>query len=467
MLTSNDSSAPVHSGGSLADELAAPAVSRAYVCQCGRPVYLRNSQCLACSTPLGYVTSRVGVLPLAPTDDPDLFTVFGEPDGPRYRRCTNFTTAASCNWLVPEDAEAEPGLAHTHGLAPGLCLACSATRTIPDLSVPENPELWQKMETAKRRVLSQLLALGLPISTRLADPDHGLAFDFLSNLPGAPRVLTGHQDGVITLNIEEGDDAQREKTRAEMREPYRTLVGHFRHEIGHYYWDVLVAPTPWLQDFRALFGDETQDYGQALQRHYENGPPADWALRYVTSYASTHPWEDWAETWAHYLHMADTVDTALSFGVNAVNVELTSDLFTREDLWQPDHEDADRFLDFLNGWVRLTNVLNELSRSMGQPDFYPFVLPHAAVGKLQYIHQLVTAQRGQPAPVRAEGAEPAPVQEPPPIGDPAPVQDPQPEPAVSQQDQAPVPADGAVPVATGDQPAPANEPPQQAQPLAA
>jgi hypothetical protein len=201
-----------------------------------------------------------------------------------------------------------------------------------------------------------------------------------------------------------------------MREPYRTLLGHFRHEIGHYYWDLLIEPTPWIDDFRQLFGDERDDYGAALRQHYDNGPPPDWADRFVTSYASSHPWEDWAETWAHYLHMADTADTALSFGVDARNVELTSDLFELADLWQPDHPGAAGFLDFLNGWVRLTNVLNELSRSMGQPDYYPFVLPHAAVGKLQFIHQVITEQRercGLPAmapkdsPPAAEG-EPAP-----------------------------------------------------------
>jgi len=420
--------------GTLADELAAPTVSRAYLCQCGRPVYLGNSQCLACGTPLGYVIERLGVVPLAPAGEPDTYTVFGQPGGQPYRRCANFLAAAGCNWMVPVPpvgADAEP---HSHGLAEGFCLACSTTRTIPDLSVAGNDVLWRKLETAKRRLLSQLLALGLPVHTRFVDPAHGMTFDFLSSVPGQAQVLTGHQNGVVTLNAEEAEDAVRERIRAEMREPYRTLVGHFRHEIGHYYWDLLVQGTPWLEGFRQLFGDETQDYAAALRTHYENGPPPDWALRYVTSYASTHPWEDWAETWAHYLHMADTADTALSFGINAANVELTSDLFEPADLWQPEHPEAGRFLDFLNGWVRLTNVLNELSRSMGQPDFYPFVLPRAAVGKLQFIHQIVMEQRegppaAAPGATAADAAQPAeaPVQDaappaadaPPPDGPPA------------------------------------------------
>ncbi|MDQ0588886.1 hypothetical protein QFZ47_002995 [Variovorax paradoxus] len=419
--------APSH----LASELAAPTVSRAYRCQCGRPVFLRNSQCLACRTPLGYVIERLGVVPLAPVEpdkaektedkapqaleeaeggaEPEqLFTVFGNPDGRTYRRCANLMTAASCNWMVPAPREGDDPSFNTDGLAPGYCLACSVTRTIPDLSVESNGELWRKLEHAKRRLISQLLALGLPVVSRHADPVHGLAFDFLGNMPGGPHVMTGHEQGVITLNAEEAEDAVRERIRAEMREPYRTLLGHFRHEVGHYYWDLLVQPTPWIDEFRALFGDERADYAAALQRHYEQGPPPDWANRFVSSYASMHPWEDWAETWAHYLHMADTADTAMSFGVDATNVELASDLFTTEDLWQPGHPGAAKFLDFLNGWVLLTNVLNELSRSMGQPDYYPFVLPRVAVGKLQFIHCVITQQRDSTVSAAASPGVPLP-----------------------------------------------------------
>ena len=401
----------------LAAELASPTVSRAYRCQCGRPVFLRNSECLACHTPLGYVIDRLGVMPLAPAvgegAQPDTFTVFGDPHGNTYRRCANLMTPAACSWMVPAARDGEQLPADTQGLAPGYCLACSVTRTIPDLSLESNGELWRKLETAKRRLISQLLALGLPVVSRHVDPVHGLTFDFLSNMPGGPHVMTGHQHGVITLNAEEAEDAVRERIRAEMREPYRTLLGHFRHEIGHYYWDLLVLPTPWIDDFRALFGDDRADYAAALQTHYEQGPPPDWADRFVSSYASTHPWEDWAETWAHYLHMADTADTAMSFGVDATNVELTSDLFTLDDLWQPEDPDAGKFLDFINGWVLLTNVLNELSRSMGQPDYYPFVLPRVAVGKLQFIHRVITQQRPGDAPtmvVAGDVADPAPEQ---------------------------------------------------------
>ncbi|MCH1999886.1 putative zinc-binding metallopeptidase, partial [Achromobacter xylosoxidans] len=167
----------------------------------------------------------------------------------------------------------------------------------------------------------------------------------------------------------------RDRVREAMHEPYRTLLGHFRHEIGHFYWDQLVAGGPWLAPFRAVFGDERADYAQALRRNYEQGPPADWAGRFISTYASCHPWEDWAETWAHYLHMMDTLDTAISFGVTRVAVQQAVEPFTRASLYDPDDPEGQGFLDLVNAWVALTGALNELSRSMGQRDFYPFVLP--------------------------------------------------------------------------------------------
>jgi len=177
--------------------------------------------------------------------------------------------------------------------------------------------------------------------------------------------------------------------------------------VGHHYWSRLIENTPEVESFRAPFGDERISYDDAKNQHYGNGEGGGWTTDFVSSYATMHPWEDWAETWAHYLHMADTADTAMSFGVDASNVEVSNDLFEPTDLWQPDHPGATKFLEFLNGWVRLTNVLNELSRSMGQPDYYPFVLPRAAVGKLQFIHQVITEQRMQvKAEVAAELAVP-------------------------------------------------------------
>ncbi|AKJ27977.1 zinc-binding metallopeptidase family protein [Caldimonas brevitalea] len=362
---------------------------RSYRCQCGRHVFFRNTLCLACQTPLGYEPDLAQVVPLKPGAEAGLWQLFGSADGgdpgASYRRCANFETPAGCNWLVPLDAPVPS--------AQSLCVACRLNRTIPDLSLPQNGVLWGRIETAKRRLVSSLLALGLPVRSKLSeDPQQGLAFDFLQSLPGGPAVMTGHADGIITLNIDEADDAKREHMRQQMHEPYRTLLGHLRHEVGHYYWDRLVAGSPWLIPFRQLFGDERADYAAALQRHYAEGAPPDWALHHVSAYASVHPWEDWAETWAHYLHMVDTLDTALSFGLGSEQVEIDFEPFTSSALYRDEEGEEISFLPFVNAWVELTAVLNELSRSMGAPDFYPFVLSVDAVRKLHFVH-LVLRQR--------------------------------------------------------------------------
>jgi hypothetical protein len=363
------------------------ALQRSYQCSCSRPVFFRNSQCLGCSTPLGYEPELGHLFPLVLCPQSGTFCLTGPnvPDSHKtvtYRRCANLESIAGCNWLIAVDP-----------LAPdqeSFCRSCRLDRTIPDLSDPANGVLWQKLEAAKRRVISALTALGLPVASRVSeDPEHGLAFDFLRSPASGPRVLTGYDNGLITINIEEADDVQREKMRTAMREPYRTLVGHFRHEVGHYYWDRLIANTSLLDTFRELFGDERVDYAAALQRNYESGPQPGWPDHFVSAYASIHPWEDWAETWAHYMHMVDTLGTAASFGLKPETIPLMLDPFDEDTLGQPELLTGDHFLPLLHAWLKLSAVMNELCRSMGQPDFYPFALPRAAVKKLHFIHNLV------------------------------------------------------------------------------
>jgi hypothetical protein len=360
-----------------------PAPQRSWRCQCKRVVFFRNSRCLACNTPLGYEPLSFTLYPLKPGPAEGTWIIPGarkrNPD--LYRRCANIETAAGCNWLVRDGENT-------------LCVACRLNRTIPDLSVPGNGELWHSIEVAKRRVVSSLIAMKLPVRSKVSeDPQCGIAFDLLASPPEGPRVLTGHDNGVITLNIEEAEDYRREQTRQAMGESYRTLLGHFRHEIGHYYWDRLIRDGKWLEPFRQVFGDEQADYNEALRIRYEQGPAPDWPQHFVSAYASTHPWEDWAETWAHYMHMLDTLATGMSFGMGRDSVDLPYEPFTEEVLWQPD---SAGFLDILNSWIRLSTVLNEMARSMGQPDFYPFALPKAAGAKLQFIHTVVTSENAAP-----------------------------------------------------------------------
>nr|WP_255719236.1 putative zinc-binding metallopeptidase [Pelomonas sp. P8] len=256
------------------------------------------------------------------------------------------------------------------------------------MTQPNADVWWNRIEQAKRRLVSSLIGLELPVRPKTED-ERGIAFDLLLAPPEGPGVITGHADGVITLDASEADDARREERRGSLGEPYRTLLGHLRHETGHYYWQLLVEPSHWIESCRVLFGDERQDYGEALQRHYASGPPADWGLHFVSAYASAHPWEDWAETWAHYLHLADTLDTARSFGLDGERVELSYERFGADTVADAGDADAAGFLQLINSWMELTGVLNELSRSMGVADFYPFVLSRPAVRKLHLVHRII------------------------------------------------------------------------------
>ncbi len=283
---------------------------------------------------------------------------------------------AACNWLVPADS------------GENFCVACQLNHTIPDLSFDGNGERWRKLELAKRQLVAQLLGLGLQVIPQTVDAEHGLAFDFLApDATGTPT--TGHANGLITLNILEADDAHREKVRADMHEPYRTLLGHFRHEVGHYYFDRLVAGTDWEEPFRALF--VTNAPTMARRSSTTTSRAHRQAGRASTSAPTPPctPGRNWAETWAHYLHMMDTLATAASLGMNAGSLQLDFQPFTREALYEAEDRSDDEFLGFANAWIELAAMLNELSRSMGQPDFYPFALPAPVIAKLHFIHKVI------------------------------------------------------------------------------
>jgi hypothetical protein len=350
-----------------------------FECQaCRQPLYFENTRCESCNRDLGYLPSLGTVTALEPRGD--ALRALAEPVG-RYRYCANVQHQV-CNWLVRAD-ESEP-----------FCAACRHNRTIPDLSVPENPARWRKIEVAKHRLFYTLLKLRLPLITKAEDPEDGLAFDFIADVNGPQGhvpVMSGHANGLITINLAEADDTERERQRYEMGELYRTLLGHFRHEIAHYYWDRLIANGHNLGEFRRIFGDEQQDYAAALQLHYANGPPANWPDNFVSAYASTHPWEDFAETWAHYFHIVDTLETAGAFGLSVrPRVAKGNDLAARVD-FDPHQADMDRLVD---AWLPLTFAVNSINRSMGLSDLYPFVTPPPVIVKLAFVHGLMDPRRG-------------------------------------------------------------------------
>jgi hypothetical protein len=356
---------------------------RAYRCRCGAPLFFANTKCLTCGSQLGYLPDEGRIAALDPESASANWRAEGRRESLKF--CANRDSAAACNWML---FAANP---HAH------CIACRLNRGLPDLGDPENVRYWRAIEGAKRRLVSQLLAMGLPVRSKLSDdPEQGVMFDFLRSTPGGPQVITGHASGLITINVEEAHDAKREAIRHKLREPYRTLLGHFRHEIGHYYWDRLIWDTKWLEPCRALFGDERASYAEALRRNYQEGPPADWAQSYISSYATMHPWEDWAETWAHYMHIIDSLGTALGYGADLERDEGRVLPFGRDALYAPDDPFAERFLHLLNGWLRMTLLINELARSMGQPDFYPFVMSRPVVAKLQFVQMVVAEARTAP-----------------------------------------------------------------------
>ena len=344
---------------------------RSFRCACGNKVYFENDRCLACGGALAFDPERLTMRRVEPGD----------------RLCTNHDAYQTCNWLVskPDDI---------------YCRACSLNEIVPDLNDPRRLALYNNVEKAKRRLLFTLLSLKLPIESR-ADRHDGLAFHILADArlddPDAEvpdAVLTGHSHGRITINLLEADPHLRERMRAAMNEPYRTLLGHFRHESGHYYFQLFQQfqlcqhrqdgerppSAEALCEFRRHFGDEQQPYQERLEQHYHAGPPPDWAGNYVTAYAASHPLEDFAECWAHYLHMVDTLQTAVDEGVQIAE-RTPRDPF----------DSATTFDEIVADWRPLATTMNALNRSLGLDDAYPFTLPPPVVEKLRFVHGLIAA----------------------------------------------------------------------------
>ena len=346
---------------------------------CDHVAFFENVQCVKCGHTLAYLPdlSVVGSLDRVEKTN-NWKSPLPRAAGKEYRLCRNYTDHNVCNWAVAAESKAE------------LCESCQLTRAIPDLSRVENQQAWYKVEVAKRRLVYTLLGLELTLD--------GLVFEFLADPtnPSAPRVMTGHADGLITINIAEADDVERERRRTQLREPYRTLLGHLRHESGHFYFDKLVAPAPKvLERFRKVFGDERLDYAAAVQKHYETGAPGNWPDQFVSAYATMHPWEDWAETWAHYLHMVDALETAAACGLSLQPRRKDEPRVAK--LPDPVDEGVTKFDKMIEGWHPLTYALNNLNRGLGLADAYPFVLSTPAVNKLRFIHEVVTS----PLPTKA------------------------------------------------------------------
>jgi hypothetical protein len=348
---------------------------------CGHLLFFENTHCVRCGQLVAYLPDLALVGSLDRGDPPEGLwrSPLGAAAGIAYRLCKNYADEQVCNWAVSAE-DPNP-----------LCISCRLTRVIPDLTQGNHRLAWYKLETAKRRLIFTLLRLRLPIFTREEDPQNGLAFEFKADAPDGPPVLTGHAAGVITINVAEADDAERERRRTSLHEPYRTLAGHIRHESGHYYWERLIRTPEEHETFRQAFGDEQPDYGEALKSYYAQGAPPDWPTRFISAYASAHPLEDWAETWAHYLHMMDTLETAAACGISLQprrddepSLEPITPFVVSQDM---------PFEQLIDSWFPVTYVLNNLNRGLGLGDAYPFVWSAPAVEKLRYVHELVCRSR--------------------------------------------------------------------------
>jgi hypothetical protein len=335
---------------------------------CGQLLFFDNSSCLQCGSRLGFDVEDRRLVALAAGGDANggLQRADGAPG--RFRWCAN-QLVARCNWLIPVDDPAP------------RCRSCRLTSVRPNDSETDAMEAFAAAEAAKRRLIDQVLTLDLPLIDRSVDPERGVTFELLSSRGKA--VTTGHQAGVITLDLSESDDAHREFVRQQLGEQYRTVLGHLRHEIGHYYWPRLVVDAGRIAAFRNLFGDERISYQHALDQHYDAGGDESWVDTHVSQYATMHPWEDWAETFAHYLHVRAGLHTAQSYGIGIGEPARTA----ARDTYSPDAGVAVGSI--VQAWLGLTLALNAMSRSIGESDLYPFVLSNEVIEKLDFVHRCV------------------------------------------------------------------------------
>jgi hypothetical protein len=357
---------------------------RVFQCECGQPIFFNNSLCLKCSRPLGFCPVCRNLSALAAQGD-DSLKCLHPGCGAALSKCFNYSEHNICNRCVA--LPAPPG---------ALCDCCRFNATIPDLSIPGNKEKWYRLEAAKRRLFYDLGQLGLPYGMAGDGVQPPLSFDFKADviskqdfwrkLGNAEQVFTGHAGGRITINIREADDVEREKLRVDMGEAHRTLIGHFRHEIGHYYWEVLVKGRR-EEESRRVFGDHNQPtYAEALDAYYKNGAPPNWSEQFVSAYATMHPWEDFAETWATYLDMVSVLDTADDRGFHSA-----SDL----------HADLDAMV---VRYQQLGISLNEINRSQGLLDAVPEVFVPPVTAKLRFIHDLVRQGRAENGALKSSSA---------------------------------------------------------------
>ena len=338
-----------------------------FYCKCGSEVFFDNRFCQNCGVALGFDSRTLEMVPIEPSGREQYKSL--DLSARSFKLCANGSEFSSCNWLLPEDDENE------------FCFGCRFNRIIPnqkiiDVSPPANHQRWCRLEAAKKRLIYTLLELKIPISDGWTDAENGLLFDFMEDIESgsdadSKKITTGYANGIITINVLEADDVARVSARSALNERQRTILGHFRHESGHFLWDRLFTRLPLSSEFKNIFGDPAKDYQESLNQYYKCGPPSDWSNSFITAYASSHPLEDFAETWNHFLLIFDTVETAYAHGLTQMKPHIRN------------------LMSSLDVWNDLVIALNQLTRSIGINDAYPFVINNLANQKLNYVARLV------------------------------------------------------------------------------
>jgi hypothetical protein len=314
-------------------------MQRLHCPNCGNEVFFDSLRCVRCATELAFELEPTGSLRVA--------------DAAFAGRC-EMRHAWRCNWQPDSSGP--------------FCTSC----LIVDAGTHADNPLLAAFLLAQRRALAQLSELGVAWTGNVDDPAQPpLRFTYRSSVAGdAPTI--GHLAGLITLDLDEADPAEREQIRATLGEQYRTPLGHIRHELGHYVWLRHVASDPARHaEFRAVFGDETVDYAAALDAYYARPEDESWPDEYVSPYATAHPWEDFAESWAQVMHLHDVVTTGAAWGV----VEFPDGPFDPQQ--------------WISTAVLASLAANELARAMGMRDLYPFALSPGARRKIEAAWRLV------------------------------------------------------------------------------
>jgi hypothetical protein len=332
-------------------------------CKCNRWLFFGNTACLGCDRSVGRCCACRAMASFSPASTSELFSC--DNCHAEVQPCAN-RNLGICNCFANQ----------TDSTGNVLCTYCEFTRVVPPHDSPDKFSRWRELESAKRRLLIQLSGLEFPPFASKFVPTCPLVFEFKEDtvLPDGSieAVFTGHENGVITINAHEADSVRREQSRVAFNEPQRTLIGHMRHEYGHFLDLCCIQGDLLRAKYVELFGDPaTVDYAEAKTRYYAQGPTGNWPESYVSAYASMHPWEDFAETVNVYLDLMALAETARDQLGSNIDTSANGCVAT-----------------FISELLDLAITVSEFNFDMGLNALLPERFNDEVVCKLSYVHSL-------------------------------------------------------------------------------